>query len=451
MDEQPIALLLAVVNLTVCCLALWASIRRASFCTFVWFLAAAFGAATIFDVAVAPVLVNFGIGVKAIYPSTMANSIMFMLFFNASMAAAQQVPHRLVSAPSNREYLFLPQTYPPVLFSVANFLTILLTITSFLYLKRASAYTVYWERYWDQDPKWEMVLMVASWSVVTMALIQGRKVLTWYLLLVGLIITYVTKVRAFALFFVIPILLYHIMRSVATSGKAPRALFGQQTQKVLRFAAGLLCFAVFAVYLWQTRSPDTEARSDQVSSVQSYDIPELSLTKGFYAVVDVYSAGAPKFGFKSFERLFAGFLFPYLNYFTDYTYPLDPPVEFARLLGGYPLESGRHFPFLIYAEAYASFGFIGCLAGVFWGLLYGFVDLLLTKPAVFVFFFPYATWFIYETFRGAVSNSILSIPREFYINVLLMTICWIQFSRLGERHRMIAPAPNDHTRISQGL
>ena len=112
-------------------------------------------------------------------------------------------------------------------------------------------------------------------------------------------------------------------------------------------------------------------------------------------------------------------VFPITYLLPDYEDRQDIPSYFAQLLANYPEGSIQHWPTLVYAESYASFGFGSFVLGLAYGIFYAMLDRLIKIKWLFPFLFPFSMWFYYMTFRGAVANAVCSIPRELYMGAIL--------------------------------
>ena len=431
---QLITIVAGGLNLILCLDQVRQALKRLSFTFLIWLFATVFAMLAVIEGLIAPVYLSAGSRAFQIQPATVAKACAFMLLFNLLMAISAYYVRRPLGLSTRQTRVFSDCSFPRELKVLTTPITLIFTVAALIYLKRVAGYAIYSDRYRDGGSAWELVIMVACWSAVSFAIVFRQKLALLYFICAGAILTYATGVRYFALFFIVPILVFYFLQGIANSQVGEKHKRAVARRYVVLSVAAVLVFAAFAQFVFHTRA---EIRVDADVSLRTHHIEELWLLKGFYVIVDSYDNESEPFRFTNYRRMLDGLMFPYYCMFDrEHAYPLDPPVMFAHIVGNYDLNDTEHFqhwPMLLYADAYAAFRFWGCLLGLFWGLTYTLLDYLLSKPSAFPFVFPYAMWFFYMTFRGAVSNSIVSIPREIYINGGLMCICYLAVWRKPQR------------------
>jgi len=437
---QFITILAGGLNLLLCLIQVRQALKRISFTFLIWMFATVFAVMGIIEGVIAPVFLEQGSRAFEIEPATVAKACTFMLSFNLFMAIAAYYVRRSLKLSARQVRVFSDSSYPRELKCLTVPITIIFTTAVLIYLARVGAYATYSDRYRDTGSAWEMVIMVACWSAVSFALVFRQKWALLYFAGAGATLTYATGMRYFALFFIVPGVVFYFLKGIADSQVGLRHKRSAARRNVILSVIACIAFAAFAQFVLNTRAD--EGHDNTEISLKTHHIEELWLLKGFYVIIDSYDHDSEPFGFTSYTRMLAGFMFPYNSVFNrEYSYALDPPVMFAHIVGNWDMNDTQHFqhwPMLVYSDAYAAFRFWGCLLGIFWGVMYTLIDYLLSKPLLFPFLFPYAMWFYYMTFRGAVSNAIVSIPREFYINVILMCICYFAF---WTRRRRVSAGP----------
>lgn len=413
------------------------ALRRQSLTVIVWGLTVINASVIGIEGTIAPVYLPFGHTVHVADAHVISRAAMFVAFFSAFMAASQVLIMQVLPFPKNRGFLLRPDSYPNRLALVVGPLTAVMLIAGVLYIARVLAYATFQDRYRDASSNWEMVIYVACWSVVPLAVIYDRKRVAAVAAVLSAIVVGVSQVRYMALFYIIPLLLLLWVKYAEAHPESPwRSIARDLQARVTRRGRAVLLVlsvgvVVAGIYLGYARGG---GRIEHNSEFRSTRLPEVWLTRGFYRIMDVMESGRERTGWTSYERLAAGVLYPYLRYFTEYEYPVDPPVYFARIVGGFSADDIETWPFLIYSDSYAGFGFAGCLLGFLWGGIYALADFAITRRRVFVFMFPWAVWFMYMSYRGAVSNTILSIPREFYLNVAAIAMLGWRFPVRGSRN-----------------
>jgi hypothetical protein len=429
--------IVGVVNVFLCGSQCWRAVRRRSAEIIVWAFALLIAVAMAIEGLLTPITYRLGLMVYTLEENAALEGLSVVFLFNLMMATSAFVVARALPSPPSWTVATSAEAYPPVARALLVPLFAVYVLSSVIYGGRLLLYSSYADRYNEINSAWDLVGVNACWSILPLAVIYGRKIIALAVVACCVVVIALAQVRYFALFYLLPFGLlsaFKFLESLNSNRRLLTILLKYRTRIVLLFMLGLGVVGFLAT-VEQVRDDGADTRELDYA----IRIPELWLTRGYYQVASSKEDGTLALGPKSYERLFQGLAWPYLRLVDpNWTYDNDDiPMVFAEVIAGLPRNGIHHWPFLIYSDAVATLGAYAPLLGVLWGAVYATMAHLARAQRLLPFALPFVCWFMYMTMRGAIGNSVASIPRELYVNLLLaalVQIGWVFGPRLVRRY-----------------
>jgi hypothetical protein len=120
---------------------------------------------------------------------------------------------------------------------------------------------------------------------------------------------------------------------------------------------------------------------------------------------------------------------------------IDTPVHIAFLVDGVPKREKKyyHYPTLVYADAYVSFGRWGVVLGLFWGGIITLAECLLRRNAMaLAIALPFYTWHLYMVIRGA--TAIASSPLSYAPYIQMICVYLVVLLHMFMKKGAVVPA-----------
>lgn len=269
---------------------------------------------------------------------------------------------------------------------------------SYIWQMRMGSYRDYVEG----DASWAVVFFWASAPIIVISAMLRRK---WIAIICCLPFLYVSVhlgVRSFLLLSLLPFILV--------------SLFGLGVHKGLRlwkmstyllFASLSLVVASYYISQYGKGGFTFPDSGMPVAYVQTMYMVDKTESHTGFSSLQLYGWNY----INPFARL-AGFHRPEIK---------DTPQIIASLLDGVPdgWNVYYHYPALIWADSYISFGFIGLLLAVFWGVILNIWEAIMARsPVLLSLLLPYYCWHAYMLVRGAIAGSTVPVSYSLYISLI---------------------------------
>lgn len=387
-------------NIYLCITQIRRALRERSLSAFVWVFLCYFAVLSPFELILrSPFLEGYSGYERVFEDADYLRAMAFMFSANVCLALGYSLggegPGERLSnyAVSSRNH-FYRMAMPLLLAAyVAGF---------FLFFKTAGGmgYTEFVEY---QGSNWGLVLVYLSSPAICLLSMRKRYGLAAVMALPYVYFSVVLQVRSFFVFSLLPIVVIYYLDN------KPASLGLTLSRRGIGFFAVLvgLLLANFVV---------TQNKTGQIS------LPEQQLLRNFIQVSARIAEDGGFTGFDSTIRLLYGVIAP-LGAIFNYqpALPDDVQVYFARLIFGASTLSGYfHYPSLWYADAYASFGWLGALVGLAIGGWLRVAEKAISFSKIsFSLFLPFYIWNVYMILRGAMGNSVAAISYPLYMAALL--------------------------------
>lgn len=273
----------------------------------------------------------------------------------------------------------------------------------YLWEIRAASYSDYVE-----GASWAAVIFWASSPLIVLFAMQRRWMLSFAVCVPFLYCAVHLAVRSFALLSLVPMLIVGFYQVVGRHGR--RLISG----RLVRFVAvaGAILVGI-SVGISQFKN-------------KLITLPDSYMPFGVAQVVTVADRLGESTGFASIELYFWNYISPFVRLFGG-TKPdiVDTPVIIARLLEGMPADWPVyfHYPALIWADAYLSFGWAGLALGPLWVLAIALWEGAMRRnQPLLVLLLPFFSWHCYMMARGAIAVASVPVAYALYLAAIPMLL-----------------------------
>jgi len=279
----------------------------------------------------------------------------------------------------------------------------LLTIVMF----RGSGYTDFVER---NESSWPMVFLMASSPFIAFCTIQRRYWLALAACLPFLLIAIQLNVRTFLLPSVITVVLVHAFREISRRKINLRGGLARWAVTVV----ALVCLLLVSSRIMSLKT----GKQTGIIALPDFDL--VTMSPVVMAASDVTNT---RTGWDSLALYHLNLINPFLRLMgVERPEITDPPVVMARFIEGVPENWPRfyHYPSLIYADAYLSFGYAGLWMAVYWALILMALELILVQNMIlFGVMVPYYSWHAYLLVRGATAGASVQCAYSIYFSLII--------------------------------
>jgi hypothetical protein len=339
----------------------------------------------------------------AVNENTILNCVVFVFAFNILFALSEMTMWGLFSR-GNAIIWNLPQT--PAITATRIILAIMLVVSGIWYFFKMQGlgYRGYVE---FKGSNWPSVFFIASSGFIAFSALQKKYVTAFLGSVPFLFFMFALKVRSLALVSLIPatlIFLFQVYTADRKKAKIRAVIYG------IIILCGLLTISFF---------------SDYYKGVK-VTLPDSGMPFGFAAMVQKTLNLNQYTGWNSLQNYSVNILSPFYKLFRiDLPLSEDTPVYMAWLIDGVPKwwKIHFHYPALIYADAFVSFGRAGILLGLLWGAILSLMEVGMAKNSFFLgLFLPIYTWHTYMICRGAIAIAAGPFSYVFYILIILAVV-----------------------------
>lgn len=260
---------------------------------------------------------------------------------------------------------------------------------------------------------WSKVFLIVSSVAIILCYIRKKYLCLSICIILISYLSYLTDIRSFLIISFLPLIVYTWITS--------------KDRRLNRKTIGHMFLVVFLLAVVST--------SISFSKIGRIVLPESNLTNYYVLIYDRISYGSPTTGFNSLLGFAEGVMGPFLKLtgVSIFNAKDDTPTYLASLIFGTDNFGGvtYHFPSLWYSDSFVSFGFAGCLLGIFWGWLITYLDRIMrSNKDILLFFMPYYVWFVVFVFRGAIANSTIAISYSFYVQLIVFIFLVISYKTI---------------------
>lgn len=328
-------------------------------------------------------------------------TLVFLLIFNIIFFLSDALLCLFTPRPSGHFSWILPKQNSQIRL-LLTFMSILWLIGSVWYFwhSRTQGYRDYVE-----GSDWSVVILWASSPAIVLAAMQKRFLLAIAFCTPFLYFALHLAVRSFALLSLIPLLTVCFYQ-VICDGRS-RTKFRRILQ--ISFVASILLISISIVIM--------RDKNGHVS------LPDAGMPFGTVQAMTMADRLNERTSFNSLTLYGVHYINPFMRLFSiDLPNVEDTPVIIARLLDGVPegWPIYFHYPALLWADAYLSFGWNGLWLAVFWALILFLWDtVMLRYPLMLAMLLPYFVWHCYMLIRGAVAVASTPVSYSLYISLIV--------------------------------
>jgi hypothetical protein len=269
---------------------------------------------------------------------------------------------------------------------------LLLYFISLIYVLRS--FKVDYLSYVEEIAAWDKVFFFSSSVVPIYFIYTGRIYLGLITSFTFILVSFNTTVRSFLILGNAPILFYLFY------------IYGKNKQKLFYIILVPLVFIIYIVFFLRNEIGLLDFILPTYAEIIFGDHdPTIVLNQNFPSLKSF------------FEQLFRPILLSFNYDFGPRVY--DTPHYFGELIMGY--IGINHFPSTLFAEAWVLYSWHGCYIFPFLFLFFIFLlRFLIYKHNLFVLFFPYLMWFMYNFIRGTMTISVVPFSYAFYISLIFL-------------------------------